>query len=43
VSVPDPNLKKPELGMPKWLFYTLIAKGVVLALIIIGVTIYLGR
>jgi hypothetical protein len=39
----DPNGNGPEIGMPKWLIYALIAKGVVLALIIIGVTIYLGR
>ena len=30
----------PNTKMPKWLFYGLIAKGVLVAAVIIGVTIY---
>lgn len=35
--------KKPELGMPKWLLYGLIAKGVVIVLVVAGVLIYVNR
>ncbi len=35
--------KKPELGMPKWLLYGLIAKGVVIVLVVAGVLIFLNR
>jgi hypothetical protein len=35
VNQPNPNTK-----MPKWLLYGLIAKGVLVAAVIIGVTVY---
>ncbi len=36
VTQPNPNTK-----MPKWLLYGLIAKGVLIAVVIIGVTVYM--
>jgi hypothetical protein len=36
MTQPNPNTK-----MPKWLFYGLIAKGVLIAVVIIGVTIFM--
>ena len=35
MTQPNPNTKKP-----KWLLYGLIAKGVLVAAVIIGVTVY---
>jgi|APHig6443717817_1056837.scaffolds.fasta_scaffold00283_5 hypothetical protein len=32
--------KKPELQMPKWLLYSLIAKGVIAVVIVLGVLTY---
>lgn len=34
--------KKPELGMPKWLLYGLIAKGVVIVLVVAAVLAYVN-
>jgi hypothetical protein len=36
VTQPNPNTK-----MPKWLLYTLIAKGLLIAVMITGVTVYM--
>lgn len=36
MTQPNPNTK-----MPKWLLYGLIAKGVLIAGVIIGVTVYM--
>lgn len=36
VTQPNPNTK-----MPKWLLYTLIAKGLLIAVMVIGVTVTL--
>jgi hypothetical protein len=36
VTQPNPNTK-----MPKWLLYGLIAKGLLIAVVIIGVTIFM--
>lgn len=33
---------RPELGMPKWLLYGLIAKGVVIVLIVAGILLYVN-
>jgi hypothetical protein len=33
--------QKPNTQMPKWLLYGLIAKGALIALVIIGVTVYM--
>lgn len=35
--------KKPELGMPKWLLYGLIAKGAIIVLVVAGVLVYVNR
>ncbi len=35
--------EKPELGMPKWLLYGLIAKGVFIVLVVAGVLVYVNR
>lgn len=32
--------KKPELQMPKWLLYSLIAKGMIAVIIVLGVLAY---
>jgi hypothetical protein len=32
--------QNPNTKMPKWLLYGLIAKGALIALVIIGVTVY---
>ena len=37
MTTPNPNTK-----MPKWLLYGLIAKGVLIAVVIIGVTLYVA-
>lgn len=37
VTQPNPNTK-----MPKWLLYGLIAKGLLIAVVIIGVTIFMS-
>lgn len=34
--------KNPNTQMPKWLLYGLIAKGVVVALVIAGVVVYVS-
>ncbi len=34
--------KKPELGMPKWLLYGLIAKGAIVVLVVLGVLVYVN-
>lgn len=34
--------RKPEVQMPKWLLYGLIAKGVVVALVVAGVVLYVS-
>ena len=34
--------KKPQTGMPKWLLYGLLAKGVIVVLVIAGVLLYAG-
>lgn len=34
--------KKPELGMPKWLLYSLIAKGAIVVLVVLGVLVYVN-
>lgn len=33
---------KPDLGMPKWLLYGLIGKGVVIVLIVAAVLLYVN-
>jgi hypothetical protein len=35
------NQPNPNTRMPKWLLYGLIAKGVLIAAVIIGVTVYM--
>lgn len=34
--------QKPGVGMPKWLLYGLIAKGVVIVLVVAGVVLYVN-
>ena len=34
--------KKPDLGMPKWLLYGLIAKGAIIFAIVTAVVIYVN-
>jgi hypothetical protein len=36
------NQPSPNTRMPKWLLYGLIAKGVLIAAVIIGVTVYMS-
>lgn len=36
------NAPKPQTGMPKWLLYGLIAKGVIVVLITLAVLWYAG-
>lgn len=36
------NDKKPEIGMPKWLLYGLIAKGALIVLVVAGILLYIN-
>lgn len=40
-KVNEPARRKPE-GMPKWLLYGLIAKGIIVTLVVIAVLWYAG-